>query len=395
LTFGTSGTETLPDGSTWNSSGLNAKAINTDSVINVKYYGATGNGTTDDTTAIQKAADAALAINGVLYFPAGNYLVSSSINFNFTAGAIQDITILGDGPDQSKISSSDSGFVFNTNSPFQSANIKNISLLSTVASTSSNAIFYNYMGTTGNVAVSSIENVTIRGSDGYTKTNSFFSGILIQNQSYINIYNVNVYGTSTRANTYSGISIERNSTLRPIPLQYNITSSGVYNYSSGVVIGNGVQGLTINQSNFVNNSIGIYIPFDSNGIKHIGIINSSVNSSNGIFISSPVFGLTISQCYIMFANDGSGIFLGTNGMYASILGNTFSAISSSPTGTNGIHIYGAQATIITGNNFINVNIGVNILSSGSGITVQGNKYSAVTTDVSNDGKSNIIGVASD
>jgi nitrous oxidase accessory protein NosD len=251
------------------------------------------------------------------------------------------------------------------------------------------------MGTTGNVAVSSIENVTIRGSDGYTKTNSFSKGILIQNQSYINIYNVNVYGTSTITNTGFGIYIEQSSTSRPIPRQYNVTSSGVYNYQSGVLIGNAVQGLTINQSNFVNNARGIYILPEATGIKQIGIVNSAINSSNGILISSPVYGLTISQCYIMFANDGSGIFLGTNGLYASILGNTFSARSPSPTGTNGIYIYGAQSTIITGNNFISVNIGVNILSTGSGITVQGNKYSAVTTDVSNDGKSNIIGVASD
>jgi len=210
---------------------------------------------------------------------------------------------------------------------------------------------------------------------------------------------VNVYGTSTRANTNAGIYIERNSTLRPIPLQYNITSSGVYNYSSGVVIGNGVQGLTINQSNFVNNFRGIYIPNGSTGIKQIRIVNSSVNtSSDGILILSPVFGLTISQCYIMFANDSSGIFLYTpHGMYASILGNTFSSISSSssPNDSFGIYLYGAQSTVITGNIFNNVNIGVLIDTTGTGITVQGNRYSGVTTNVSNGGTSNNIGVATD
>lgn len=46
-------------------------------VYNVQTYGATGNGTTDDTNAINSAiADAATAGGGVVYLPAGAYLVS-------------------------------------------------------------------------------------------------------------------------------------------------------------------------------------------------------------------------------------------------------------------------------------------------------------------------------
>lgn len=45
--------------------------------FNVKSYGATGNGTTDDTTAIQNAINAChTAGGGVVYFPAGTYLVT-------------------------------------------------------------------------------------------------------------------------------------------------------------------------------------------------------------------------------------------------------------------------------------------------------------------------------
>ena len=45
------------------------------SQVNVKHYGATGDGTTDDTAAIHAARDAA-GIGGRVFFPAGNYLVS-------------------------------------------------------------------------------------------------------------------------------------------------------------------------------------------------------------------------------------------------------------------------------------------------------------------------------
>lgn len=48
-----------------------------DLVINVKDYGATGNGSTDDTTAIQSAVNA--ASTGVLVFPRGTYIVSQTI----------------------------------------------------------------------------------------------------------------------------------------------------------------------------------------------------------------------------------------------------------------------------------------------------------------------------
>ena len=44
-------------------------------VINVKNYGATGDGTTDDTVAIQAAVDAVPAEGGVVYFPDGDYVL--------------------------------------------------------------------------------------------------------------------------------------------------------------------------------------------------------------------------------------------------------------------------------------------------------------------------------
>ena len=66
--------------------------------ISVKSYGATGNGTTDDTTAIQAAITAAEALTlggsagGVVYFPYGEYKISSVLTI-----ASANITLIGDG----------------------------------------------------------------------------------------------------------------------------------------------------------------------------------------------------------------------------------------------------------------------------------------------------------
>ncbi len=48
-------------------------------LLSVKQYGAVGNGTTDDTTAIQNCINAAVAAEKAVFFPAGTYLVSNTI----------------------------------------------------------------------------------------------------------------------------------------------------------------------------------------------------------------------------------------------------------------------------------------------------------------------------
>ncbi len=62
---------------------------------NVKAYGATGNGTTNDTTAIQAAFNSGATR---VYFPTGNYLVTSKIT---VPAAVVDV--FGDGPSASRL----------------------------------------------------------------------------------------------------------------------------------------------------------------------------------------------------------------------------------------------------------------------------------------------------
>ncbi|MGC8624786.1 MAG: glycosyl hydrolase family 28-related protein [Phycisphaerae bacterium] len=68
--------------------------------LDVRKFGARGDGKTDDTAAIQKAVNQASAVGNKLIFPAGRFLVSSAISGNFAgrgvwlAGAGQDVTFL-------------------------------------------------------------------------------------------------------------------------------------------------------------------------------------------------------------------------------------------------------------------------------------------------------------
>ena len=56
-------------------------------VKNVKDFGATGNGATDDTAAIQAAVNSFGNFAGMIFFPPGNYKISSAITFSTTSEA--------------------------------------------------------------------------------------------------------------------------------------------------------------------------------------------------------------------------------------------------------------------------------------------------------------------
>lgn len=86
------------------SAGLIASLANSSSttslgLFNVKAYGAVGNGIADDTSAINAAVAAAqLNGGGVVYFPFGNYLISSIINITSSY-----VGLLGVGKNMSKL----------------------------------------------------------------------------------------------------------------------------------------------------------------------------------------------------------------------------------------------------------------------------------------------------
>lgn len=104
-------------------------------VYNVKAYGATGNGTTDDTAAIQKAINAACVGGGVLYFPPGDFIVSSALNVCNVNGP--GVSLEGAGAGVSTINFGNSisgGVTIGYSVPAYRAFISNISINSSNAS---------------------------------------------------------------------------------------------------------------------------------------------------------------------------------------------------------------------------------------------------------------------
>ena len=95
-------------------------------VFNVKAYGAAGNGTTDDTAAIQAAINAAGA--GTVYFPAGTYLYSTVHVFSVST------SLTGAGSNATTLRQTDAGGVLvdvSTTPPYQGGTIRGIRFDST------------------------------------------------------------------------------------------------------------------------------------------------------------------------------------------------------------------------------------------------------------------------
>ena len=80
--------------------------------VNVKDFGAKGDGVTDDTEAIQKAITQ-LSGGGVLFFPAGKYLITEDININ-----VPFITIQGTTVNKDKLEDSNGSIIILNNASF-------------------------------------------------------------------------------------------------------------------------------------------------------------------------------------------------------------------------------------------------------------------------------------
>lgn len=85
-----------------------------DAIVNVKWFGAVGDGLTDDSVVIQNAIDS-LTTGGVVFFPAGTYLISTGLTYTQTGTTEVNpgITLIGEGRRTSTIKyTGTTGFAF-------------------------------------------------------------------------------------------------------------------------------------------------------------------------------------------------------------------------------------------------------------------------------------------
>ena len=87
--------QVIPDSlrTEWSYAGVQDFDLDTSNVANVMSFGATGNGITDDHASIVSAITSLNGNSGIVYFPAGNYLIGSTLSLP------DSVTLKGDGAD--------------------------------------------------------------------------------------------------------------------------------------------------------------------------------------------------------------------------------------------------------------------------------------------------------
>jgi parallel beta-helix repeat protein len=269
-------------------------------ILNVKNYGAKGDGKTDDTAAIKKTI-AAAKVGDTIYFPIGNYLHSTYLSF-------KSILVTGDGATKSFITATST---YNGALQFLGSKVS-ISKVCVQYAHPSDSIAYLANGIWINqVTTFTVNSVTVR--------NVSANGVSV-GKSHSGTISASRISSPTETGVFLADSTNMNVSQNTFPL----TSTAVYVNNSNTITS--PQNITI-ASNHIQNSSGytgtpaIYVV----GLNHCSITNNSVNNNiwGGILVQGDniagfgktsyvtVSGNTFSNCallgniYVESSNDGS------------------------------------------------------------------------------------------
>lgn len=331
-------------------------------VFNVKDYGAVGDGSTDDTTAIGNAIDAAITARGKLYFPASIYVISDTITKTFgTVNTFYGLSIYGDGIGCSIIKQSGSNKgVFNLTCAGRSGCLTieglgfwNNSGLSTapcikysVSQEDNNDSHPNLRANNLFIGAQSGGNSWTIGLDLYNIHNGYISGV--QYYGDLSAGGTGIvfqkYGSNTTAGTNKSMACFIQGS------QFNLCNTGVK-------VKDAMESCLIQQCLMVGVKYGVNADY----CIHLSVVNSHINCNDGGLGGTCIYGSGtgsdggrfdqfICQGNLIYSQDTNttGINAGLN--RSSINGNSF-VCPQNATGTRGIVVTGGDGNTICGNSF--------------------------------------------
>lgn len=340
--------------------------------INVKNYGAKGDGKTDDTAAIKKAIATGVA-GDTVYFPAGNYLHSTYLLFN-------SLSVLGDGAAKSLLTASS-----RTNGAleFTGKNVR-ISAVCVQYSSPSDSIAYLANG----IYLQNIAGFTISGT---TVRQTSANGISINLAS-----NGLITSSTISSPTETGVYIQRSSNISVSSNTFPLTSTAVYVNNTHATTAQ--QNITIASNRILNSSgytgtpaiyvVGVkFCKINTNNIANNffgGILVQGNNLLNlGPSSNVTVHGNTVTNCNLLGSIyvDGSSDGSGTSQQTVSNVTITSNTLTNNP--SMGILILGEYAKNVSGV-VVNANIVRNVPTA-PGIWVDNTVNATIGDAVKTDG----------
>lgn len=163
-------------------------------VIDVTDYGAVGDGSTDDTSAVNSAVAALSDSGSVLFFPVGTYRLTSAVNIDK-----QNVVVRGDGENVSRILQAHNGvgLYLKLQGVDQNMPVHRVEGLTFMQANGNNGgtplRIENTTPAYSEMAVS-IRKVAIRGYEVHTAGTAFGTGIHLVNVGFINLEEVKIWG---------------------------------------------------------------------------------------------------------------------------------------------------------------------------------------------------------
>ncbi len=364
--------------------------------FNVKDYGALGDGSTDDTVAIQNATNAALAANlaygalsagNTVFFPHGAYKTTALIT---ASGAIR---FLGAGRHEAVIFSSHAGgaLAISTGSAFDEVEVCDLGFCANGAGSSGTAISITlpFIASASTPSVS-IQNVHIFDTYGA----AFWSrGIVLTECPYTVLRNVLFKGSGTIANwAVSGVEIGSFCTGVLIDECQFLGCVRAINVTAA-----NVEGTQITNSSMVACTYGYHNDHIGTFPPHIAILGTHIAATTCCIYIRGSIQAVIRDCLLYLGDVGAQTT--PNGAHAvhiqnhnfgSVNGNNIAKQATAAINTVGIYFDDGTLLVANDNTITNFATGIELQTLTINACAEQNEFSGTTTDIINAGTSSRI-----
>ena len=373
-------------------------------VVNVKDFGAVGDGVSDDTAAIQAAVTFAASSGSLVQLGAGTYKASSSITSS-------SLKIAGQGVSGTTINftGATGGFIVTQGVISNKVEIRDLKITAG-ASVVDRAIKVDctaqvlsgpqyvfqppvpsgYILSQRNEPRALIHNIVIEGSSG---TNFFDVAIEFYSCGWWSVDNITITGSITSTpQTFAGIGILCRG--KGLPVETYLTNSWIYNTDQAVFFPDYNEGMFVSHVHAVNCRHGFAMGFYDSFWSTVPQANcSSLNFNiHDCHISSHVRNILLNGNQGMINNNL--LYQDCQGLYATapigvqtyggsdliVSGNQFSKQGPQNPNVTSLYIESTRVTV-SGNSFLSASAGVELAATADDIAIDSNKFAAITTGI--------------
>lgn len=362
--------------------------------VNLRDFGAAGDGQADDTQALRSALAVAATFRKALFVPAGRYRLRDRITVEGAPTAFRGESLAlsllewdADAPDK--------GIAIIANSDTQYALIRDVALLT--KGSGGTALFYDGRGQMQGGTIFdrtsprlTLENVRIRGSGSVFET-GWNAGVVAVSASQVVARSVNIQGRigeGGEPNYASQYGFRFYGEGHPV--EFLVADCWVY-YVKEAVLAEGVEGLMVRNCTFVGVEAGV-VQADDLGRPHMLVTGCHINATRACIIGSKIAQAMIFDNLLyasILANQAvAGIDFVNGCRWVNVVGNQFENTSASQDFT-GVIFSDVQDGTIDLNVFRTATTAIWLLPASSRIRVgAGNTYGAVTNKVLNQSAGN-------